>query len=124
MKLNIVEKLKKFSNVSTLDEFLVQVFNYESLHSSYTSYLRLSKDIVAKTINQTNWVPITFGVLIPKEENSELMSLDQNDLRQRNKHVKIEMDSGTSFLMIHESIVSKTKIELQGSFHEAMVHNG
>ena len=67
-------------------------FNYESFRSCWTSHNN-KKDIN----NQTDLVPITFGVLISKERNSE----------KRSTNVKILMDSGASASIIHKSYVSK-----------------
>ena len=68
---------------------------------------KLSKNKLKKTINQTDLVPITFGVLISKERNSKKVSPKQNGVGRRKTYVKILMDIGSSASIIHESYVSK-----------------
>ena len=69
-----------------------------------------------KTINQTNLVPITFGVSISKEKNSKKVTTKQNGARQRNTHVKVLMDSGASVSIIHESYVNKNNFITMETF--------
>ena len=69
---------------------------------------KLSKNKIKKKNNQTDLVPITFGVLISKERNSKKVSPKQNGARWRNTCVKILMDSSASASIIHKSYVSKT----------------
>ena len=70
---NIKHSRKKFKTHSEtfliLDQCINSKFNYESLRSHLTSHnnKKLSKNNVKETINQTDLVPITFGVLISKE---------------------------------------------------------
>ena len=61
----------------------------------------MSKNKIKKTINQTDLVPITFGVLILTERNSKKVSPKQNGVRRKNTYVKIVMDSVVSASIIH-----------------------
>ena len=63
---------KTHRKVLTLDQFINSNLNYEYLRSCLTSHTN-KKLKIKKTINQTDLVPITFGVLISKEKtpNSE-----------------------------------------------------
>ena len=102
----MVEKINKHSEkFLTLDQCINTNFNYESLRSRLTGYhnKKLSKNKTKKKINQTDLVPITFGVLISKERNSKKVSPKQNDIHQRNTYVEILMDNCTSASIIHES---------------------
>ena len=104
------KKLKTYSEkFSTLDKYVNSNFNYESLRSRLTNHnnKKLSKNKIMNKINQTDLVPITFGVLITKERNSETVSTKQNSGRWRNTYVKILMDSGASASIIHEFYVNK-----------------
>ena len=60
-----------------------------------------------KTINQTDLVKITFGMLILKETNSKRVSSKQNGIQLRNTYIKILIDSCASGLIIYESYVRK-----------------
>ena len=74
--------------------------------TSHTSK-KISKNKMKKTINQTNLVPITFGVSISKEKNSKKVSPKQNGVRQKNTYAKILMNSGARALIIHKSYVNE-----------------
>ena len=66
----------------------------------------LSKNIQKKTINQTDLVLITFGVLLSKEINSEKVSPKQNGGRRKIMYLKSSMGNGASASIIHYSYVN------------------
>ena len=68
---------------------------------------KLSKNKIKKKNNQTDLVPITFGVLISKERNSKKVSPKQNCVRSRNMYVKILICCVASASIIHKSYVCK-----------------
>ena len=73
----------------------------------------LRQNKIKETINQTDLVLITLSVLTSKERNSKKVSPKQNAVRQKNKYVKILIDSGASASIIHKSYINKNNL-LQG----------
>ena len=80
--------------------------------------------IIKKTIKQTDIVPITFGVVILKERNSEKVNPKQSGVYWGYMYVKILMDSGSSASIIHKSYINKNNILTKKNFRESVVHNG
>ena len=103
--------LKKNSKTFfTLDQCIYSNFNYEYLRCCLTSHTnkKLSKNKIKKKINQTDLVPITFGILISKQRNSEKVSPQQNGVSQK-KNLRYR---GASTLIIHKSYLNKNNFDI------------
>ena len=96
---------KQSEEFLTLDQCIDSNFHYEYFRSRLTNHTnkKLSKNKIKETINQTDLVPITFGVLISKERNSKKVSPKQNSVHQRNTYINILMSSGAHASIIRSS---------------------
>ena len=104
-----------------LDGCINPNYNYKSLRSSLESQPnpnKNNKNFISST--QENLVPITFGELIAKDKirknNSENMSVLQNDVCSTSRYIKILMDSSASALIIHDSLVRTNEFHFRKTY--------